>query len=116
MLSWTDVFGCAVAIEGLDGKTTGTMALLWMLVVMASTLVDAQQFDLVHNYAHHEGSPANSWGRGASPEYSALLKAHDRRRLAGVVADFPLSGDADPTSVGYVFHRRALRVVRRMNP
>jgi len=61
----------------------------------------AQQFSVVHRYAHMEGSPANNAGRGASPEYAAVLRAHDRRRLAAV-ADFPLRGDSDPSSVGYV--------------
>jgi hypothetical protein len=71
-----------------------------MAMAMAIVVVDAQQFSVVHNYVHHEGSPANTGGRGVSSEYSALLKAHDRRRLA-VVADFPLRGDDDPTSIGY---------------
>ncbi|KAG0571210.1 hypothetical protein M758_6G210100 [Ceratodon purpureus] len=73
-----------------------------LLMAMGSMMVGAQQFDVVHNYAHHEGSPANSGGQGASQEYSALLKEHDRRRLASV-ADFPLRGDDDPTSIGLYF-------------
>lgn len=84
----------------------GTMALVVVVVMaMGGVMVDAQQFDVVHNYAHHEGSPANSGGQGASQEYAALLKEHDRRRLASV-ADFPLRGDDDPTSIGYAFVSR----------
>lgn len=72
-----------------------------MAMIQAWT-TKAQQFNVVHKYAHLEGSPANSGGQGASPEYAALLQAHDRRRLAAV-ADFPLRGDDDPSSIGYVF-------------
>ena len=60
-------------------------------------VVEAQQFSLVHRYAQLAGSPANSRGQGASPEYAAMLSAHDRRRLA--VIDFPLGGNYLP--VGY---------------
>lgn len=72
------------------------LALVVMLMMLTVT-VQAQQFSLVHRYAHLEGSPANSPGQGASPEYSALLKAHHRRRLAAV--SYPLGGSGD-VSVG----------------
>ncbi|KAG0585599.1 hypothetical protein KC19_2G024200 [Ceratodon purpureus] len=72
----------------------GNMEIIALLVIlMTLTLtIEAQQFSLVHKYAHLEGSPANTQGQGVSPEYSALLKAHDRRRLD---AFFPLGGSAD---------------------
>jgi hypothetical protein len=73
-----------------------------LLTVMQAWTSTAQQFNVVHNYAHLQGSPANNRGRGASSEYAALLRAHDRRRLAAV-ADFPVRGDDDPTSIGLYF-------------
>ena len=75
------------------------IALLVILMTLTLT-IEAQQFSLVHKYAHLEGSPANSQGQGVSPEYSALLKAHDRRRLD---AFYPLGGSAD-LSIGYASH------------
>jgi hypothetical protein len=70
------------------------IALMVVVVVTLALGIQAQQFSLVHRYAHLEGSPANSQGRGASQEYSTLLKAHDRRRLA---AFFALNGSSDPS-------------------
>lgn len=81
---------------------SGMLALVVsLLTVMQAWTSTAQQFNVVHNYAHLQGSPANNRGRGASSEYAALLRAHDRRRLAAV-ADFPVRGDDDPYSIGYV--------------
>lgn len=65
-------------------------------------VAQAQQFSLVHGYAHLEGSPASRRDQHMSREYFETLKAHDRRRLAAVV-DFPLTGDDDPFVTGLYY-------------
>lgn len=73
-------------------------ALLVMAAALTLAVAEAQQFSVVHKYAHLDGSPATSQGQAASPEYSATLREHDRRRLA--VVNFPLRGDSNVYSIG----------------
>lgn len=84
------------------GKMKG-ISIAVLVAMLSMVLVEAQQFGVVHNYAHLEGAPRD--GHCATPEYFATLKAHHRRRERQLLAsvDFPLHGDADVFSTGLYF-------------
>ena len=75
---------------------------MWVVVVVVVMVESAyraavaqHQFDLVHAYAHLEGSSVEG---GISAGYYKTLREHDRRRLRRMlpeVVTFPISGDDD---------------------
>lgn len=99
------------------GKMKG-ISIAVLVAMLSMVLVEAQQFGVVHNYAHLEGAPRD--GHCATPEYFATLKAHHRRRERQLLAsvDFPLHGDADVFSTGYTAfsHSKSGHLPRQTRP
>jgi len=83
----------------------GTTVLL--MLVASVTVVEAWQFNVVHKYAHLEGSPANTDDSSMSPEYfETLVEHHHQRRRLLAPAVFLLGGSGDitgPNAVGYAW-------------
>jgi hypothetical protein len=100
----------ALQSGGAKMARTGESVCLTVLLVIVMAMgldripraVQAQQFGVIHKYAHLEGSRANSLDEGRSRDYFETLKAHDRRRLATVL-DLPLNGSYQTT--GYASQR-----------
>jgi hypothetical protein len=87
-------------MAGSDHLGLSVPLLVIVVAVCVPWFVEAQQFGLTHRYAHLEGSPARSGGKGASQEYFETLVAHDRRRLVSFVT-FNLEGSFLTTGLYY---------------
>lgn len=87
----------------------GLVGVVWVtvMVVVESAFraaVAQHQFELVHGYAHMEGSTARRGEEGVSGEYYRTLREHDQRRLRRMLPEvvaFPITGDDDIYTTGY---------------